>query len=116
MDMKGFIRDAKVILISLSILGVAIYGITMLAYLFKFSPAVALLDSAARSYTFGLPICAAIAFAIVAILDTVSPAKSDGSGKLEFKAFGLTFSGPAGPTTLWIVVYLTLVASIQIVK
>jgi hypothetical protein len=62
---------------------------------------------------FGLPISAVTAFAVVSLLEQLAPATS---GKMEFKAFGLHFSGPAGPVTLWVVVYLVLVASMKIVE
>jgi hypothetical protein len=59
-------------------------------------------------YLIGLPVSAVAAFGIVSVLEI-------GSGKLEFKAFGLDFTGPAGPATLWLVCYLALVGSIGMV-
>jgi hypothetical protein len=116
MSMQSFVEGSKKCLVIISIAGIAFYALVMLAYSFGFNPSHELLSSGPASYMFGLPISGVVAFAVVALLDTLSPASKDASGKLEFKAFGLTFSGPAGPVTLWIAVYLTLVASMQIVK
>ena len=116
MSMQSFVEGSKKALVVISVAGVAFYALAMLAYALNFPPAVELLSLSPPSFMFGLPISGLIAFAIVALLDTLSPATKDASGKLEFKAFGLTFSGPAGPVTLWIAVYLTLVGSIQWVQ
>jgi len=59
-------------------------------------------------YLIGLPVSAVAAFGIVSVLEI-------GAGKLEFKAFGLDFTGPAGPATLWLVCYIALVGSIGMV-
>ena len=115
MSMKNFVDATKKCVVVISVAGVAFYALALLGYALGVAPAEALLKTGKPSYMFGLPISAAIAFAIVALLDTLAPASTDTSGKLEFKAFGLTFSGPAGPVTLWISVYLTLIASMQIV-
>jgi len=116
MSMQSFVETAKKCLVVISVAGIAFYAVVMLTYSFGFSPSRELLSSGPAPYMFGLPISGVIAFAVVALLDTLSPPSRDASGKLEFKAFGLTFSGPAGPVTLWIAVYLTLIASMQIVK
>ena len=116
MSMQGFVDLAKKCLIVVLVSGIVFYALIMLSYSLGFTPASILLKSAPASYMFGLPISAIVAFGIVALLDTLAPAGKDASGKLEFKAFGLTFSGPAGPVTLWVAVYLTLVGSMQIVK
>jgi len=94
---------------------VAIYALAMLANAFHCPFFKNLFKDGTERFMFGLPISGVVAFAIVALLDTIFPATKDSSGKLEFKAFGLTFSGPAGHVTLWIAVYLTLVSSIRII-
>jgi len=116
MSMQSFVNGTKKVLVFISIVGIAFYALAMLTYSFGFAPSRELLSSGPASYMFGLPISGVVAFAVVALLDTLSPAATGTPGKLEFKAFGLTFSGPAGPVTLWIAVYLTLIASMQIVK
>src|SRR5690606_24089497 len=91
-----------------------VYAVLMLAYVRGQNRAVKLL-SKKPAYTFGLPISGLVAFAIVVLLDTLSPG-SDANGVLEFEAFDLTFSGPAGPVALWLVCYLSLVVSIRLVS
>jgi hypothetical protein len=39
----------------------------------------------------------------------------DVASKVSFKAFGLEFSGPAGPVTLWVLCYLALVGSVRLI-
>lgn len=34
--------------------------------------------------------------------------------KLSFKAFGLEFTGPAGPVSLWVICYLAMAASMKL--
>jgi hypothetical protein len=97
------------------LLGLVVYGLLLLAYtvdaagLRSFERIKAMLDSA-PGYTFGLPISAATAFAIVSVLEQTEKAT------LEFKAFGAEFSGPAAPVTLWLVCFLSLVAAMRIVR
>lgn len=114
--MEDFVNVSKKGLVAVLILGIMFYALAMFAFALRFQPAVDLLTSASGPYTFGLPICAVAAFGVVALLDTLTPAGQADGSKLEFKAFGLTFSGPAGPVTLWIAVYLTLVGSMQLVR
>ena len=64
------------------------------------------------AHNFGLPFCAIAAFAVVVLLNY----GTGGDGELEFEAFGLSFTGPAGPVTLWVVCYLALVGSMRIVR
>ena len=113
--MSSFIDAMKQGVIAIFFIGLAAYAVMLLLYIFGVQDVVTLLDKK-PAYTFGLPICGATAFAIVCVLEKVTPAKENGAGKLEFKAFGLTFSGPAGPATLWVVCYLVLVASMRIVS
>lgn len=116
MTMKEFVQRANQVLVVLAIGGVVTYAAMMLLYVCGLEPAHTLLATPPAFYMFGLPISGVVAFAIVALLNTVSPAKEDEKGRLAFKAFGLEFSGPAGPVTLWVAVYLTLIASMQLVK
>ena len=117
MSMDRFIQLTKQGVVVVLVIGLVVYAVLMLLYALDLSAtATKLMTSGKPSYMFGLPISAITAFAIVSILERLAPSAKDEKGKLEFKAFGLTFSGPAGPVTLWVVVYLTLVASMQIVK
>jgi hypothetical protein len=117
MKFDSFVGLMKQGIVSLFFLGLLVYSAQMAAYAFGWSWAPAFMNNRDKiPYLFALPICAITAFVVVCVLDQFAPATKDSSGKLEFKAFGLTFSGPAGPITLWIACYLTLVASMQLVK
>ena len=58
----------------------------------------------------GLPVAATVAFAIVVLFYTGF------WGQLEFKFFGLSFSGPGAPVMLWIACLLSFVAAIVLLK
>lgn len=62
------------------------------------------------AHAFDLPMSGIAAFAIVSLLRGAT------GGSLEFTAFGLQFTGPAGPTTLWVVVFLSIVVSFKLLK
>jgi hypothetical protein len=64
----------------------------------------------------GIPCAAVAAFAIVAALLTAFPPPTDASGALAFKAFGLEFTGPSGPITLWLLCFLGFVAALRILR
>jgi len=114
--MQAFPDLMKQVVVIVSVAGVLFYALLLLTYSFGFKPAKKLLSSGSPSFMFGLPISGAVAFAIVCVLDTIAPATKDETGKLAFRALGLAFSGPAGPVTLWVVVYLTLIVSMRLTK
>jgi hypothetical protein len=62
----------------------------------------------------GVPCAAISAFAIVAVLLRAFPPSTDASGQVELKAFGLEFSGPSGPITLWLMCFLGLVFALRL--
>ena len=64
----------------------------------------------------GIPCAAVSAFAIVAVLLSAFPPSSNANGQLEFKAFGLEFSGPSGPITLWLMCFLGFVAALKLLR
>jgi hypothetical protein len=113
--MSGLISAARNVTIITFLLGLVVYGMLLLAYvaqaagLGEFERIKTMLD-AAPAYTFGLPISAATAFAIVSVLEYRA------NGELTFEAFGASFSGPAAPVTLWLVCFLGLVAAMRIIR
>ncbi len=112
--MRQFSDLMKQGLAALFYLGIFAYLIILLGtYVRGWSWSHELFAKARPIYAIGLPACGITAFAVVCILE-LPPSNSGTSDKLEFKAFGLTFSGPAASVTLWIVCYLTLVASIYL--
>lgn len=67
-----------------------------------------------NSYTaIGLPLSAITSFALVLVFNLWFGNKAAGETTLKF--FGLEFTGPSGPTTLWILCYLSIVISIRAV-
>ncbi len=64
----------------------------------------------------GIPCAAISAFAIVAVLLKAFPSSSDASGQLAFKVFGLEFSGPSGPITLWGMCFLGFVVALKLLR
>jgi hypothetical protein len=70
----------------------------------------------APAQNLGIPCAAVAAFAIVASLLKVFPPSSDEKGQLEFKAFGLEFTGPSGPITLWLMCFLGFVLALKLLR
>ena len=66
-------------------------------------------------YNLGLPAAAAGAYAIVALLLHVFPPEKH-RDSIKFKAFGMEFTGPAGPITLWVVCFLTIILAIWVLS
>ena len=71
------------------------------------------LDNAAANI--GIPCSAISAFAIVTVLLRAFPA-DDKSGPLKLKAFGLEFTGPSGPITLWLLCFLGFVFAMKLLS
>jgi hypothetical protein len=69
---------------------------------------------AAQAQNLGIPCSAISAFAITAVL--LKAFVPDPSGPLSLKAFGLEFSGPSGPITLWLMCFLGFVAAIRLLR
>ncbi len=116
MTVREFVQRANQTLVVLAIAGVVIYALMMVAYVFRWGAVYTLLSTPPAFFMFGLPISGVVAFAIVALLEALTSKNTEEKGPLSFKVFGLEFSGPAGPVTLWIAVYVTLVASMRLVE
>jgi hypothetical protein len=56
------------------------------------------------------------AFAVVAVLLRAFPPNLGVDNALSFKAFGLEFSGPSGPITLWLICFLGLVVALKLLR
>ena len=107
MAMDKFVIAFKQLTIVMFVLGLGGYGVLVLLYFCNVQEVRALFD-AKPACTFGLPLSGAAALGLVSFLEQAA------GGNLEFKAFGLQFTGPGGPVTLWVVCYLTLVGSIKL--
>jgi hypothetical protein len=69
----------------------------------------------APAQNLGLPVAAISAFALVAILLRAFP-PADTNGQLSLKAFGLEFTGPSGPITLWLICFLGFVFALRLLR
>jgi len=72
--------------------------------------------NAAPAQNIGIPAAAAAAFAIVSILLKVFPPAANDGGSVSIKLFGLEFSGPSGPITLWAMCFLAFVFALKILR
>ena len=109
MKFEPFNNIMKEGIVSVFFLGLIVYSGLIAVFALKQDWAPKFMTEAENGmHVFGLPICAIAAFAIVCVLEKFAPATRNEEGKLEFKALGLTFSGPAGPASLWVVCYLNI--------
>jgi hypothetical protein len=70
----------------------------------------------APAQNLGIPCAAIAAFAIVAVLLNAFPPASNATGQLEFKVFGLGFTGPSGPITLWLMCFLGFIVALKLLR
>ena len=112
---KDLVINLSGVLLFAAVAGVIIYGVLVLmaftispAWLDDFKAAI----NSDRLGAIGLPVCAVAAYAIVvALLHSFPPAKE--GGEIKLIAFGLEFTGPAGPITLWLACFLGFVAALK---
>jgi hypothetical protein len=71
---------------------------------------------AAPAQNLGLPCAAVAAFSIVTILLHAFPSTPNGNGVLALKAFGLEFTGPSGPITLWLMCFMGFVIALKLLR
>jgi hypothetical protein len=72
--------------------------------------------TSAPAQNLGIPCAAIAAYAIVAGLLSAFPPASNATGQLEFKVFGLEFSGPSGPITLWLMCFLGFILALKMLR
>ena len=107
------------ILVAIGLLGYAIALVLAAFFLRALSGHGAQLAAwftTAPAQNLGLPCAAISAFAIIAVLLKAFPPASGASGQLELKAFGLEFSGPSGPITLWLICFLGFVFALKLLR
>jgi hypothetical protein len=120
--MKKLLEYAPGLAIAAVATGILGYGIALVLAAFfpgeKGSLGTRLADwfATAPAQNLGIPCAAISAFAIVAALLKTFPPSSDEDGELEFKAFGLEFSGPSGPITLWLMCFLGFVLALKLLR
>jgi hypothetical protein len=62
----------------------------------------------------GVPFAAVGAFGIVAALWRLFPPGEGAAGEIRIEFFSLTFSGPSGPITLWVICFLCFVFALKL--
>ena len=99
----------------ISVVGLVIYLIAgILAVFFKLEPIYGIFVGNPAANV-GIPCSGFGAFVIVAIFWKAYPPKSD-NGQVELKVLGLSFTGPAGPISLWIACFLSLILAVNTLK
>jgi hypothetical protein len=110
-------------------IAVTMVAIGLLGYLFALALAAFFPDAfggrgaqlaawftSATAQNVGIPCAATAAFAIVAVLLKAFPPAKDANGQLSLKAFGLEFSGPSGPITLWLLCFMGFVIALKLLR
>jgi hypothetical protein len=110
--------------IAITIVGIGLVGYIIALILAAFFPdalggrgaELAKAFTAHTAQNIGVPCAAASAFAIVAALLKAFPPPTDANGQVSLKAFGLEFSGPSGPITLWLMCFLGFVFALRLLR
>lgn len=110
--MPKFHERMSQVVISLLALGAWVYGLMVFAYATGIH-GFAFMDRN-PAMTVGLPVSAVAAFGIP-YLYGVRTGEAE-NRQLGFEAFGLEFSGPAGPVSLWVICYLAMAASMRLLS
>jgi hypothetical protein len=115
--MENVFKGAVIgVVVAVGLVGIGIYGLLIVLYLLakagfkKGEWVVKLLDLSGAEYTFGIPIAGVVTTVVVYLFGFA------GDGKYTFKAFSFEFSGPVAPATLWIVTFITFIATIRILR
>jgi hypothetical protein len=119
--MDALIQIAPALAVAVVILGVAAYLIVLGLAAFGSHRAHSTASrlrawvASAPAQNIGLPAAAMSAFAVVAILLRAFP-PADANGPLSLKAFGLEFTGPSGPITLWLLCFLGFAVALRLLR
>jgi hypothetical protein len=106
------------IILLIAVLGFGVYtGVVFLTYVLNLHATKNLSGkmSGKELFNIGLPCAAAGAYAIVALLLQVFPPEKH-RDSIKFEAFGMEFTGPAGPITLWVVCFLAIILAIWVLS
>jgi hypothetical protein len=105
------------LLLALLLIGLVLYlGIVLISYLTNSFPNFHSAVSKGEALTIGLPCAAVGAFGVVALLLHIFPPEKQQSGAVTIKLFGAVFTGPAGPTTLWLICFLAFLLAIKTLR
>ena len=104
--MVGSVREVINVVIALGAL-LAVAGLIIIAWVNRFDPV--LTEQVVKNFAaiIGLPFAFIAAFVVVALF-------REGAGPMEFSGFGLTSKGASGEIILWILCFLAIAGSIQL--
>jgi hypothetical protein len=108
--------DMAIVLVALGLLG---YGVALALAAFgsgSLSTRLHAWFTLAPAQNIGIPCAAISAFAVVAVLLRAFPVARDAGDALALNAFGLEFSGPSGPITLWLMCFLGFVIALKMLR
>lgn len=112
---SGITAAAPAIGVVFCVVGLAIYLVAgILAVFWKLEPVYGIFISNPAANV-GIPCSGFGAFVVVAVLWKAYPPKTE-SGQVEMKFLGLAFTGPAGPISLWIACFLSLILAVNTLK
>lgn len=120
--MKRLVEYAPGLAIGVVAVGFLGYGIALVLAAFysgeesSLGARLAFWFTTAPAQNLGIPCAAISAFAIVAALLKAFPTGSNEKGQFQFKAFGLEFTGPSGPITLWLICFLGFVFALKLLR
>lgn len=120
--MKKFIEVAPALAIATVAIGLFGYIVALVLAAFfsgtqgSLGARLAVWFTSAPAQNLGIPCAAVAAFAIVAVLLSAFPPAPSETGQLEFKVFGLGFSGPSGPITLWLMCFLGFIVALKLLR
>jgi len=117
--METAVECAPGIAIGMVALGLLGYGIALALATFgsgKLSTRLHAWFTLAPAQNIGIPCAAISAFAVVAVLLRAFPVARDADNALALNAFGLEFSGPSGPITLWLMCFLGFVVALKMLR
>ena len=112
LNVEGLVKSLSAAVAVLCVAGLVVHAFLIVARLAGWSIGEEALGSGDPYVVYAVPISAVAAFGIVVLLNLATASKE--VDNLSFKAFGLEFSGPAAPVTLWVVVFLALVLAVRL--
>jgi hypothetical protein len=108
MDTERFFKGVMMVGVTAYLALMAFYIVGKAGFS-SFQWAVNLLDSGGWPFTFGIPIAGVAATVIVFVFGLVK-----NPGTFTLKALGVEFTGPGIPATVWLVTFITFIATIKL--
>lgn len=114
---KEYAADFAIILMAFGLIGYAVaLGLAAFGSNHPLSARLRKWFMESPAHNIGIPCSAISAFAVVTVLWRAFPPKEGQGNELALEVFGLTFSGPSGPITLWLLCFLGFVAALRMLR